>query len=189
MSRLEQALVSIARFLAAHDVPYMVIGGIANVLWGIPRATLDVDLTILVAEDKLEEFTGLVTQQFISRVDDPVTFVRATRVLPLTTKNGTQIDLIFGQLPYEEEAIQRAVRRQIQDIEVRVCRPEDLILHKLVSERSKDHEDVRGVVRQQIRQLDRQYLDTRVATLAQALDRPEIQTWYEQCLREAGNPS
>ena len=50
---------------------------------------------------------------------------------------------------------------------------------------SKDHEDVRGIVQQHIEQLDRTYLDTRVAALAQALDRPEIQAWYERCLREA----
>ena len=42
MSRLEQALVTVARFLEQHHVPYMVIGGIANVVWGRPRTTLDV---------------------------------------------------------------------------------------------------------------------------------------------------
>ena len=185
MSRLEQALIEIAQFLAARKVSYMVIGGIANVVWGIPRTTLDVDITIWVAEDQLEEFTSAVTQQFVSRVEDPTAFVRATRVLPLATKDGTRIDLIFGQLPYEDEAIRQAVHQTVQGVEVRVCRPEDLIIHKLVSERPKDHEDVRGILRCQAKGLDRSYLNARVTELAHALDRPEIQSWYQQCLQEA----
>jgi hypothetical protein len=48
MSALEQTLVSAARLLKANGVPYMVIGGVANLFWGVPRATLDVDITIQI---------------------------------------------------------------------------------------------------------------------------------------------
>jgi len=185
MSRLERALVVVAQFLAQHQVPYMVIGGIANIMWGVPRTTLDVDVTIWVAEDTLESFTALATQTFSSRVPNPTAFVKETRVLPLKTPEGVRVDLIFGQLPYQQEAVQRAARRPIQGVEVYVCRPEDLVLHKLVSERPRDRDDVRGVIQQQGSRLDRAYLDPRVAALAHELDRPDIQAWYEQCLREA----
>jgi hypothetical protein len=35
-------------------------------------------------------------------------FVRDTRVLPVETEDGVRIDIIFGMLPFEEEAIRRA---------------------------------------------------------------------------------
>ncbi len=186
MSRLEQAVVTIARFLEENHVPYMVIGGVANALWGIARATLDVDVTVWVSETELEALIGKATQEFSSRTQDPIPFAKEFRVLPLETRDGMRVDMMFGQLPYERDAIQRALPQVIQGVEVRVCSPEDLILHKVVSERSKDREDVRGVILQQRGRLDRKYLDPKVKSLAGAMSRPDIWSWYEQCLREAG---
>ena len=174
MSRLERALVSIVTFLDRHEIPYMVIGGIANVVWGIPRTTLDVELTIWVDEQRLSQLAEMMIQTFSSRVEHAAAFVNETRVLPLTTAEGVDVDVIFGQLLYEQQAIQRATRHAIQGVEVRVCRPEDLVIHKLVSEPPKDRDDVRGLLQQQAGRLDRAYLDAHVAELARALDRPDI---------------
>ena len=49
MTRFEDALLAIARFLENAAVPYMVIGGVANLFWGVPRTTLDVDITVWIA--------------------------------------------------------------------------------------------------------------------------------------------
>ena len=187
MSRLEDALLAMAQFLERHHVPYMVVGGVANVVWGIPRTTLDVDITIQVAEEDVEKLIHSLAQVFRARISDPVSFVKQTRVLPLVTKDGVQVDLIFSQLPYEEEAIRRAALQRFQGTDIRVCQPEDLIIYKLVSERPKDREDVRGIIQQQAARLDRAYLDPKVIALARELERSEIALWYEQCWREAGN--
>ena len=187
MSQLEQALIAVVRFLDEHRVPYMVIGGIANILWGIPRTTLDVDLTIWIPDEKIPEFVREVGERFSCRPPgDPVAFSRETRVLPIETKEGVGVDIVFGQLLFEQEAIERAAKQVIQGVEVRVCQPEDLILHKLTSEREKDRQDVRGIILQQHKRLDRKYLDAQIKFLAQGMDRLDIQTWYEQCLKEAG---
>ncbi|MBI3324480.1 MAG: nucleotidyltransferase, partial [Candidatus Omnitrophica bacterium] len=164
MSRLEEALAALARFLDHHQVPYMVIGGLANIVWGIPRTTLDVDLTIWIAEDQMEPLITLLVQAFPARTGDPVAFAKETRVLPLVTRDGVQIDVIIGQLPFEQEAIQRAALQPIQGTAVRVCQPEDLVIYKLVSERLRDLEDVRGIIQQQAAKLDRRYLDPKVAS-------------------------
>ncbi len=186
MSRLEQAVISVARFLEQHQIPYMVIGGVANVVWGIPRATLDVDLTVWVPEEKIRGFVGEMVKVFPSRSGDPLAFVKESNVLPLETSNGIRIDMIFGQLPYEEEAIQRAVLQPIEGMQVRVCSPEDLILHKVISERVKDRDDVRGIIQQQKGRLDRKYLDPKVKSLAESMNCPDIWSWYEQCLKGSG---
>lgn len=189
MSRLEETVIAIARFLEQHRIPYMVIGGIANTLLGIPRTTLDVDLTVWVSEGELEAFVGEITKAFLSRSEDPLGFARETRVLPIQTPDGIRADIILGQLPYEQEAIRRAIPQTVQGTPVRVCSPEDLILHKVVSERAKDRDDVQGIIQQQKDRLDRKYLDPRVKSLAEAMSRPDIWSWYEQCLREAGSSS
>jgi hypothetical protein len=52
---------------------------------------------------------------------------------------------------------------------VRVCAPEDLILHKIVSQRARDREDIEGVLEYRHAELDYQYLDPRVEELSDAL--------------------
>jgi len=42
------AVVEVATALESLKIDYMVVGGIANAVWGEPRATIDVDVTVVV---------------------------------------------------------------------------------------------------------------------------------------------
>jgi hypothetical protein len=42
-----EALAEVKEFLDRHGIKHMVIGGIANAIWGRPRATRDADFKIL----------------------------------------------------------------------------------------------------------------------------------------------
>lgn len=42
ITKFEKTIIDIAEFLKKEKVPYMIIGGIANLFWGEPRTTLDV---------------------------------------------------------------------------------------------------------------------------------------------------
>lgn len=46
MTRLDQAVAHVAGTLDRLGIPYMVIGGFAVTVWGEPRLTQDVDVTI-----------------------------------------------------------------------------------------------------------------------------------------------
>ncbi len=165
----------------------MLIGGQANAIWGVARATLDIDVTIW-AEDRPDAVTLLATR-FHSLVEDAAAFVRDTRVLPLESSLGVRIDVIFGLLPFEEEAVRRARRTRIGDGDVCVCTPEDLILMKIVSTRPRDLDDARGVVSRRLRELDLAYLEPRIHELADLLERPEIDGRWEEWKRAAGEVS
>ncbi len=185
MSALEQTLLRLARTLSDNDIPYMIIGGIANVVWGKPRATLDIDATVWVTDDEIGEVISLLQNVFQPLVSNPSQFISDTRVLPLESEEGVRIDLIFGMMPYEQEAIDRAVELTIAGFQIRFCTPEDLILHKIVSEREKDLEDARGVTLRQIKSLDLAYLDSRIGELADALECPDIWHSWEKWKKEA----
>lgn len=180
MTGQEAALASLARILDASAIPYMVIGGHANALWGEPRATIDIDVTIWLPESGVPRLVADLAPAFRPRVADPEAFVRETRVLPVATGDGLGVDLIFGLLPFEEQAIARARPVKIEDQEVRFCTAEDLILLKIVSTRERDLEDVRGVVRAQGTDLDREYLEPRIRELAELLERPEILDFWRR---------
>jgi predicted nucleotidyltransferase len=186
MSGLERALDSIVRFLDERRIPYMIIGGVANLVWGEPRATIDVDASVLVEAPAWPGIIRALRRIFRVVPKDPMAFLEETSVLPVQTAEGVRVDLLWARLPYEHKALARATLEDVAGRRVRVCTPEDLILHKIVSERSKDQEDVRAIVRQQAHRLDRGYLSGAVRELARALDRPDLLTFLTACFREAG---
>lgn len=161
----------------------MIIDGFANLAWGVPRTTQDVDITVQVAEEDLSDFLRKIGKGFSVLPRDPEDFVKETRVLPVETSNEVRIDLIFAGLPYEETALGRAKEVEIQGIGVRICSPEDLIIHKIISERPRDREDVEGIFRRQGTNLDFVYLDRIVHELGEALSRSDITEFYEAMKR------
>ncbi len=173
LTAIDQALVALHRTLAELAVPHMVIGGLANALWGVPRATLDIDLTLWVEGPAIPSVIRSLCSRFTCLSENPEDFVRQTRVLPVKVE-GVKADLIFGLLPYEREAIGRAVIRQVAGEPVPFCTAEDLILHKIVSKRARDRDDVREVLQVQRGKLDLAYLEPLVRDLASLLDLPSL---------------
>ena len=180
MTPLDCAVHDIAALLDSLRIDYAVVGGIANAIWGEPRATIDVDVTVAVPEQDLAMTVTAVSARFRPAVPDPVTFVERTRVLPLDTPEGVRIDVIFALMPFELEAIRRAGEVSIAGRAVRVVTAEDLVLMKIVSERPRDLGDAEAIVRRRIRELDRGYLEPRVRELATALERDEILNRWRQ---------
>ena len=75
------------------------------------------------------------------------------------------MDVVFGALPWEKEAIVRA--RPFVSVE-------DLVVMKAVSERENDWEDARLLMRRHGSTVNRPYLEARLHELAEALARPRI---------------
>ena len=188
MTKLEQALAGVAGFLDAEGIPYMVIGGIANLVWGTPRATVDIDVTVWVDNPGIDTLVNKLSARFRILIKNASAFVRHTRVLPLETPEGIGIELIFGQLPYEREAIDRARTQVFHGVPVRICSPEDLIIHKIISERPRDREDVKGIIQAMGNELDRQFLDRIIQGLAMDLERPDILSFYNSCWASRQQP-
>jgi len=180
MGELEAVLADLAKRLTREGVPYMVIGGMANAVWGSPRSTVDIDITVLLDPPQARAILNTLGAAYTARTGNPEAFVARTRVLPLRHAGGVQIDLIFALLPFEDEAVRRAISVNVGGVPVRFCTPEDLVLHKIVSERDRDRKDVEEILRRRRETLDRDYLDPRIHELATLLDRPGIDTWYRE---------
>lgn len=188
MTLQEESLVDLAQRLGELKVSYMVIGGIANAVWGEPRATLDIDVTIDADTSEVPRIAAGLEPEFDVLVSDPEAFVAETRVLPLQSRSKVRVDLIFGLLPFEREAVGRAKLVPVARSEVRFCTPEDLILLKIISKRDQDRADVEGIVRRQFSELDLEYLEPRIEELSALLSRPEIVRDWSKWKTEADRP-
>jgi predicted nucleotidyltransferase len=143
-----QLLERLALALDARSLPYMLIGGQAVLLYGEPRLTRDIDVTLGVDSGRLDEVLAIIADQgWTLLVDDARAFVARTMVLPcMDPQTDIRIDFIFSFSPYEQQALERAHRVPMGEARVRFAAPEDLIIHKLIAGRPRDLEDVQGVL-------------------------------------------
>ncbi len=185
MNKLEDALKDIQDFLKKEGVPYMIIGGIGNLVWGEPRLTVDIDITIQMSPAKERDFIKEIGSRFRILVDNPDDFAKKTKVLPIEITEGVKGDIIFAGLDYEKIAIGRSVEVEIsKNNRVRVCTAEDLIIHKAISEREKDWQDIEGILFRRGALLDKKYLDNWLHEFASALDKSGIQKRFEDLWKE-----
>jgi predicted nucleotidyltransferase len=144
----EQLLESIARGLERLGIPYMLIGGQAVLLYGEPRLTRDIDVTLGVGPERLTQLLGWVCESgWQVLVEAPAEFVRKTMVLPcLEPASGIRVDFIFSFSAYEQQALKRVRRVLVGGVEVCFVSLEDLLIHKVLAGRPRDLEDVHSIL-------------------------------------------
>jgi hypothetical protein len=128
-------------------IPYMIVGGQAVLLYGEPRLTKDIDITLGVGLERLPDVLKLVHEVRLEALVDPEVFTRQTMVLPCSDPaTGIRVDLIFSFSPYERLAISRSRTVRIGGADVRFASLEDLIIHKVIAGRPRDLEDAKSVL-------------------------------------------
>ena len=144
----KEIIKKIANSLNKKSLPYMIIGGQAVILYGEPRLTRDIDITLGIGTDRIEEILKVTDEIGLKiLVRDINKFVNETMVLPtIEEKTKIRVDFIFSFTPYERQAISNARKILLDDIEVSFASPEDLIIHKIFSGRPRDIEDIKSIL-------------------------------------------
>ncbi|OGQ56743.1 MAG: hypothetical protein A3J24_08060 [Deltaproteobacteria bacterium RIFCSPLOWO2_02_FULL_53_8] len=126
----------------------MVIDGQAALLYGEPRLTRDIDVTVGVGPERLSDMLLLVEGLGLKTLTKDVeSFVRRTMVLPVLDEiTGIRVDFIFSFTVYEQEALTRTRGVVVRGQTVRFASLEDFIIHKVFAGRPRDMEDVRSAL-------------------------------------------
>jgi len=145
---LKKLIEKIAKEFQKNKIDYMIIGGQAVLIYGEPRLTKDIDITIGANIDKYRDILNIVQNLNLKILPkDPYKFVKDTMVLPLLDEEtGFRIDLIFSSSEYEKEALKRVKKIKIGDTYVNYVSVEDLIIYKIISGRERDLEDLKTIL-------------------------------------------
>jgi hypothetical protein len=156
---LQITLADAARFLDAQKIPYALIGGLAASLRGRPRATVDVDLVVLIEFDGIAEFIRkLQPTDFRPIFADAENVAQRTFLLPLRhMATKVKVDLALGLSGFEKQAVARSESLKLASEFVRVATAEDLILMKVLAGRPQDEQDLIGLAIAQGERLDWDY--------------------------------
>jgi hypothetical protein len=126
----------------------MVIGGQAVLLYGEPRLTKDIDITLgtgIEGLGKIIELVKILSLKIL--IEKPEDFVKKTMVLPVIDKStNIRVDFIFSFSLYERQALKRSVIIKINKIEVKFASLEDVVVHKVISGRPRDIEDINSIL-------------------------------------------
>jgi len=145
---VNELIVNITSALDKLEIPYMIIGGQAVLMYGEPRLTKDIDITLGISHERLADIIKLSEKlSFSSLADNIESFVNRTMVFPLEDKkSGLRVDFIFSFTEYEREAIKRAVNIMLGNSAVKFASVEDVIIHKIFAGRPRDIEDIKGII-------------------------------------------
>jgi hypothetical protein len=138
----------------------MIIGGQAVLLYGTPRLTRDIDITLGVDTDKFKLIEGVCSKSGLKILpENPEDFARETKVLPAEeSKLKIRVDFIFSFTPYEAQAIKRTKEIVMNDYPVKFASCEDVVIHKMVAARAVDVEDARSIIIKNNKTIDLEYI-------------------------------
>ncbi len=167
MTESELARIVIAH-LDAIGAEYLLVGGIAYNLYGIPRSTKDADFVVSMEPSAFDALLrGLPTNFHVDPQARMELFTGTMRWV--VSVHGSELKVEFfllGADPHHREEFQRRKRMWLPMVEIEawVACPEDLIVQKLRWARGKDLDDVRNML----------------AVSGDALDFPYLERWCHQ---------
>ncbi len=180
-----EVLAALSRVLEQHADGWYLFGAQAVQVWGTPRLSADVDVTVRLpsGEDAASLVTALRDAGFDLRVADADDFVARTRVLPFVHRpSRIPVDVVLAGPGPEEEFIARARRVSLAGVSVPVLSPEDLVVTKILAGRPKDLEDVRGILREQGDAFDLTRVRELLRLLEAALGQSDLVPLFEEQL-------
>jgi len=153
MITLFEEAEALQNLLLDEGLNFFFVGGIPLQIWGRPRLTTDIDLTVfteLVDEDARIEWFMTRFEPLVGSEESTLEFARRKRVLLLQNSNKTEIDIMLGGLADINEELRRSTyQRFSHSISLRVCSAETLLAMKAVAGRYQDFADIESVLTKQ----------------------------------------
>jgi hypothetical protein len=176
---MDEIIKQIAQFLDREKIRYMVSGGQAVLMYGEPRTTKDIDITMLIKPDSYRRIADKLPQGFVIAKKNIEEFVTRTWVLPIQhTETGITVDLIFSATGFESEAIEKGKKIDKNGYAVNFISPEFLTVQKIFSGRARDLSDAECIVNVQREKLDQNKIESLLNDLDTELGQNDfIQRW------------
>ncbi len=165
MNLLVDEAARFQKFVIENGWEFYFIGGLAVQIWGEPRLTRDIDLTVFTNFENETQFIETIIAKYRPRYSTAPDHALAERLIPVLSETGITIDVALGGFPDLSESLSRASYQQFsKEVSLKVCSPDDLVVMKTLAGRSRDWPDVEAVLIKQ-RNLDWDYIESSIRPL------------------------
>jgi hypothetical protein len=165
-------LLQITKALETHEVPYMLTGSLASSMYGVPRATNDIDVVISPTRDQLLRIVQLFQRVGLTVHAETAlnAYSNRTQFNVIDFPKGLKVDLILRKdRQFSIGEFERRETHEIEGMRLTLATPEDVLIAKLEWSKSGDSvrqlEDAAGILTVQRETLDLHYVEEWVAEL------------------------
>ena len=152
MDELSKAIEDVIGVFDSPGLDYAIMGGSAVRVYGIPRATYDVDFTTALHRDSLpelyrraQELGYTVPDVYLQGWIDQVGGMPLIKIRLLLDGREIDVDIFLAESPYQVSLLDRRRWAKLNGIDAWLVSPEDLVLLKLLANRPRDVADVGDV--------------------------------------------
>jgi predicted nucleotidyltransferase len=179
--KVGEVLRTLAPLLKKRGVQWYLFGAQAAIVWGSPRFSHDVDVTVTVSEAEIDDYIDAMRRHGFDPIPTDRGYVLQTRLIRFVHR-GTRmpVDVVLAGPGIEDEFLRRSINVDISGTSVPVMSREDLIITKIVAGRPTDIQDVRGVIGAWRDSLDVTRIREILGLLAQALTRGDLVPEFEK---------
>jgi hypothetical protein len=158
--------------LDANEIPYMLTGSLASSMYGIPRATNDIDIVIAPSREQLLSIVQLFKRVGLTVAPEAAmsALQRRTSFNVIDFPRGLKVDLIVRKdRDFSVAEFDRRETHEVEGMRLTIATPEDVLLAKLEWAKIGDSErqltDAAGIVTVQGESLDMTYIERWVREL------------------------
>ncbi len=166
-----QAIQPVISAINKLSIPYYIGGSIASSIYGIARATMDVDIVADIRPNYIPPLKQILENEYYideNMIKDAIQRLSSFNLIHLETMIKIDVFIHNKRQLFAEESLRRKQRDTLEDSkdapEFYFSSPEDIIINKLqwyemgnrISERQLL--DVLGVIKVQSKNLDKEYL-------------------------------
>lgn len=149
--------IDLFRCLHEHRVRYLLVGGLAMNLHGVPRMTMDVDIVLALDDANLDAFMACARQLRLKpqapvpleSLKDPAQrrqWIEAKHMIAFSlsapTASGATVDVLIKHPLDIDAAFASAVTRDVGGVPVPLCAIKDMIALKQNTGRRQDESDI-----------------------------------------------
>jgi len=162
-----QLLVKVVNILDRLNIPYLITGGMAVLVWGRPRFTADIDIIIKLKTNNINPLaSALMNISEFGYVDKDVmreVLLNDGEFNFIDGVSGVKVDFwVVNKGSTKTDEFNRRKEKEVLNKQVYFISPEDLILSKLrwykISPSSRHLEDIESVLKISGDILDKSYL-------------------------------
>jgi hypothetical protein len=137
---MEKELIKIIKTLNKHKIKYLLIGGFAAVLYGVPRSTFDIDIAISPDSKNIGDTITLLSGLGFSQIPEEESHIKQEHGIALT--NGkVEVDLMFIEQPRFDIIYEYHTKLSYKGTIIKLPNIMDLVSIKESSLREKDRLD------------------------------------------------
>jgi len=164
---MKEVIKRVCSYLNKENIEYVLVGGLAVIMYGEPRMTMNLDIVLKIPEDKIEGLVEFLKKEdfFADKEDIKMAFDEKSHCTVQDKKSMIRLDIKGVYSEREMESIKDKIPFDYEGERIYLASLEDTIANKLLFGREQDIKDAEGIYARQMEKRDMEKLERKCKSL------------------------